>query len=129
MAIVGEDSLPRAFVLVNLRLLVSAVVPSFATHVGADELVPCKVVTASSVEFAPKFASAPPASPKAPHSVWFQNAERSSMLSLLEALDAPPDGVDRVTWSLPPDEACPTNVVLPRLLAGREPYEVAGLLV
>src|ERR1700722_10534062 len=122
---VGKDSDASAFVLVRLRLLVSALNPS-ETHVGADELVPCNVVTGSSFEFAPNFASVPPASPKTPHSVAFQNAERSSMLSLLEALDAP-DGLDRVTVSLPPDAACPTNVVWPRGSAGKEPYEVGGL--
>jgi hypothetical protein len=49
------------------------------------------------------------------------------MLSLFETLDAP-DGLDRVTVSLPPDAACPTNVVWPRAAAGRDPYAVAGLL-
>ena len=85
VAIVGDGSLPSAGVVVSLRLFVSPVKPS-STQVGAELLVAVRAVCASSVVLVPKFASLPPPSPYTPHSVVFQKAARSILLSLLVTL-------------------------------------------
>src|SRR5215469_13424496 len=109
-AIVGDGSLPSAGVVVRLRLVVSPVKPSL-TQVGAEELVAFKTVCASSDVLAPKNASPPPPSPKAPHSVVFQDAARSTTLSLLETRVACPEPTVSDTESLPPDVALPASLM------------------
>ncbi len=115
-ATVGNDSLPVAGtgVLVRLRLLVSPVVPVTpgvlsGTHEGAAELVVVRAVCACSVVLLPKYASAPPASPYTPHSVWFQYEARWNMLSLAVTKVACPEPVVSDTLSLPPDMALPDS--------------------
>ena len=119
-AIVGDGSLPSAGVLASLRLFVSAVKPSL-TQAGAAGLVAVKAVCASSVVPAPKNASPPPPSPNTPHSVVFQAAARSILLSLLVTRVACPEPTDNDNLSRPPDAALPESFTVARFLAVRGP--------
>src|SRR5579875_616957 len=106
---VGDGSLPRAGVLASLRLFVSPVKPSL-TQVGATWLVPVRTVCASSVLSALKSAALPPPSPYTPHSVVFQDAARSTSLSLLLTDVAWPEPRVSATLSTPPDVAVAVRV-------------------